>query len=204
MDDYKLTLGILLAVFGILFSLIKYRDEKRRIAFINSYNFSTTVKERFRQQHSSLSDEAVEEVFIALKDFFIFNVKNKNLSMPSQIVDKAWHAFILITKEYQVFCEGAYGRFLHHRPSEPYKKESFAFRKKAEQSLREVWKAACKNEGIDRLNPKKLPRLFAIDKLLNVKGGHYYSHLEHPPGREVSAFDIKCDSDWAGSGCSGE
>jgi hypothetical protein len=110
MDNFKLILGILCAVFGVLFSLIKYRDEKRRIAFINRYDFSTTLKERFRQEHSSLSDEAVEEVFIALKDFFI----------------------------------------------------------------------------------------------LNVKGGHYYSHLEHPMGREISAFDIKCDSDWAGSGCSGE
>ena len=37
---------------------------------------------------------------------------------PSKKVDKAWHEFLLFTREYQQFCEKRYGRFIHHNPYE--------------------------------------------------------------------------------------
>lgn len=37
---------------------------------------------------------------------------------PSKKVDKAWHEFIMFTREYAAFCEGRYGRFIHHDPYE--------------------------------------------------------------------------------------
>lgn len=36
--------------------------------------------------------------------------------MPSHAVDEAWHGLILCTARYAVFCDAAYGRFLHHHP----------------------------------------------------------------------------------------
>jgi len=38
------------------------------------------------------------------------------IGMPSHAVDEAWHGFILCTARYALFCEQAYGRFLHHHP----------------------------------------------------------------------------------------
>jgi hypothetical protein len=38
------------------------------------------------------------------------------IGMPSHAVDEAWHGFILCTARYTVFCERAYGRYLHHHP----------------------------------------------------------------------------------------
>jgi hypothetical protein len=38
------------------------------------------------------------------------------IGMPSHAVDEAWHGLILCTARYSVFCEKAYGRFLHHHP----------------------------------------------------------------------------------------
>ena len=35
---------------------------------------------------------------------------------PSRTVDKAWHEFLLFTRDYQQFCEERYGRFIHHQP----------------------------------------------------------------------------------------
>ena len=35
---------------------------------------------------------------------------------PSKKVDKAWHEFLLFTRDYQQFCEKRYGRFIHHNP----------------------------------------------------------------------------------------
>jgi hypothetical protein len=38
------------------------------------------------------------------------------IGMPSRAVDEAWHGLILCTARYAVFCERAYGEFLHHHP----------------------------------------------------------------------------------------
>ncbi len=35
---------------------------------------------------------------------------------PSALVDKAWHAFILHTREYARFCQRVAGHFIHHNP----------------------------------------------------------------------------------------
>ncbi|MEU0787772.1 hypothetical protein ABZ341_40345 [Streptomyces sp. NPDC006173] len=37
---------------------------------------------------------------------------------PSALVDHGWHAFILHTVDYAVFCERVVGRFVHHVPTE--------------------------------------------------------------------------------------
>lgn len=37
---------------------------------------------------------------------------------PSALVDIGWHAFILYTREYAEYCDNAYGKFLHHSPSD--------------------------------------------------------------------------------------
>lgn len=40
----------------------------------------------------------------------------QTIGMPSHAVDEAWHGFILCTALYSVFCDRAYGRYLHHHP----------------------------------------------------------------------------------------
>lgn len=35
---------------------------------------------------------------------------------PSQLVDEAWHAFIIHTGDYADYCTTRFGRFIHHRP----------------------------------------------------------------------------------------
>ena len=37
---------------------------------------------------------------------------------PSKKVDKAWHEFVLCTREYAAFCERRYGAFVHHDPAQ--------------------------------------------------------------------------------------
>ena len=188
---------------------LKKKDIRKKGDFIANYNFSDSLKEKVGQKHPQLTEGAIDSVFLALKDFFFFCVEERSLTMPSKVVDDAWHEFILFTKEYQDFCIGAYGKarrhFLHHTPAESYKKELILNRGKLD--MRRVWRAACENEGIDRKNPEKLPRLFAIDKLLEIEGGHFYSHMKHPLDGEVSAHNIKCASQadtWACGSCGGD
>ena len=37
---------------------------------------------------------------------------------PSKLVDEAWHAAILFTKDYHQWCMQHLGRFLHHEPND--------------------------------------------------------------------------------------
>ncbi|WP_405135414.1 hypothetical protein [Nocardia sp. NBC_01388] len=42
--------------------------------------------------------------------------EDRIIGMPSHAVDEAWHGLILCTRRYAMFCDSAYGRFLHHFP----------------------------------------------------------------------------------------
>lgn len=48
---------------------------------------------------------------------------------PSQIVDLAWHEFILFTKAYSDFCVLHFGRFIHHYPGENEGENKIGFKK---------------------------------------------------------------------------
>jgi hypothetical protein len=78
--------------------------------------------------------------------------------MPSQVVDVAWHAFILSTRTYEEFCQNAFGPFLHHMPAEAMQGAEYA-----SEGIQRTWALACKREGIDPKAPTQLPLLFAID-----------------------------------------
>ena len=36
---------------------------------------------------------------------------------PTKTIDEGWHAFILFTKDYALFCQNYLGRFIHHIPT---------------------------------------------------------------------------------------
>ncbi len=46
--------------------------------------------------------------------------------VPSPMIDTGWHAFLLFTKEYQKFCDGIAGHFLHHEPKDGSKISTIA------------------------------------------------------------------------------
>jgi hypothetical protein len=78
--------------------------------------------------------------------------------MPSQVVDDAWHEFILFTRQYQQFCERGLGRFLHHTPAEAMRSPT-----DAQDGIKRAWRLACQRDGIDPKAPQSLPLLFALD-----------------------------------------
>ena len=61
--------------------------------------------------------------------------------MPSQVVDDAWHTFILFTRNYELFCRKAFGRFLHHTPA-----EAMAGQTTATEGIKRTWRIACQLE----------------------------------------------------------
>jgi hypothetical protein len=49
-------------------------------------------------------------------NFLWMAAKSSEVSVPSPIIDEAWHVFILFTKEYMQFCHDHCGGYVHHAP----------------------------------------------------------------------------------------
>lgn len=44
---------------------------------------------------------------------------------PPRRVDKAWHVFVLFTRDYRSYCEARHGAFIHHDPMEKPDSEAY-------------------------------------------------------------------------------
>lgn len=145
---------------------------RRRLAFIDHYQFHPAIASRLRKKRPGLTAEQEALVLRGLKDYFHLCARaggRKLVAMPSQVVDDAWHEFILFTRAYETFCGKALGRYLHHTPA-----EAMGGADRARESIRRAWRLACAKEGIDAKQPSRLPLLFALDGLLAIPDGFVY------------------------------
>ena len=157
---------------------------KRRTDFIDRFAFHPAVINKFREVRPDLHPEQEEQVFAALRDYFHLcnRAGRRMVSMPSQVVDDAWHAFILFTRSYQLFCRSAFGRFLHHTPAEAMSSPT-----QAGEGLKRAWRLACEGEDINPRKPARLPLLFAIDADLKIENGFFYTPNCKPGERTEGA-----------------
>lgn len=115
---------ILPAVLGLVLLAMLWRRQKaltalRREAYIRSFTLPPRLFEPLRAQHPHLDLKHCQLVAQGLRQFFMAYLKSgqRYVSMPSQVVDDLWHEFILHTRDYQEFCDKAFGQFLHHTPA---------------------------------------------------------------------------------------
>lgn len=172
-----------------------------RANFIAAFPLRERLDRRLAARRPELDEAQRDEVFEGLRDYFLIcNLAGRRMvAMPSQAVDDAWHEFILFTRQYDSFCSRAFGRFLHHTPTEAMNTPT-----QASDGLKRAWRLACAHEKIDPKAPERLPRLFALDAALGIAGGFVYQLdcLAASGGAAGSGFcasHIGCSS-----GCSGD
>lgn len=144
----------------------------RQLAFIANYEFPSSLIQEISKRYPHLTNKDINLVFDALRDCFHIcsQARNKMVSMPSQVVDVAWHEFIPFTRNYENFCNKALGKFLHHTPTEAMRTPTIA-----QTGIKRAWRLACAKEKINPDRPLYLPLLFAIDSKLNIDDGFRYS-----------------------------
>lgn len=164
--------GVGVAVFALARRRYQLALQERRESAILDFDFYKLIGWRFSQKRQTLSAEQRQQVFRALRQYFLIclDARGRFVSMPSQVVDDAWHEFILFTRNYEQFCRLAFGRMLHHTPA-----EAMASPTLPTEGIRRAWQLACKREGIDPRKPDRLPLLFALDAELGVADGFRYS-----------------------------
>jgi hypothetical protein len=203
--------GIAAAVcFG---AITTYRQKVRREAFIRAYMFPRGVFEKIHRARPALELKEQQLVARALRQFFLAYLKSgcKRVAMPSQAADDLWHEFILFTRDYQSFCDQAFGQFLHHTPA-----VKLGGVKSDNEGLRRVWWFSCLEENINPRKATRLPLLFAIDKKVGIADGFVYDLDCRRAPRDVApnaasgsqcaeAFgDSSVDGSTDGLGCSGD
>ncbi len=169
--EYVMMIAFAIGIYAIVrHTNLNWVVTKRR-RYIDEFVFPRTISQRLQERYPHLNEAQTNDVVEGLRDYFhICNeAGRKMVSMPSQAVDVVWHEFILFTLQYQNFCKKAFGRFLHHMPAEAMKKPTVA-----QQGIKLAWKLACQHEHISPRTPHRLPRIFALDALLNIPDGFTY------------------------------
>lgn len=196
---------IILMLMLVIAAIILYRKwiGNSRQQFLEQFRMPDAVVGRFLQKHPGLSSAQEELVREGLQQYFQIcqRARGRFVSMPSQVVDDLWHDFILFTHHYRNFCDKAFGRFLHHTPVEAMSSPHLAT-----AGIRRTWFHACRIEGIDPKQPKRLPLLFALDAQLGIAQGFFYTlNCANPAtssGNTFCASSIGCGG--SDSGCAGD
>ena len=169
----------------------------KRAELIDAYQFPVNISQKVLAKYPDLSPEQVDRVMRGLREYFhICNIGGRRMiSMPSQVVDIAWHEFILFTKLYKTFCRRSLGRFIHHTPA-----EAMDCATTAQKGIKRAWRISCYREKIDPKTPARLPLLFALDTDLGITDGFRYTLNCRSSGQNgYCAGHIGC-----GSGCGGD
>ena len=177
--------------------------QARRAEYIRRYVFPRGLFQKVGATHAHLTLKDHQLVAQALRQFFLAHLQGNRrfVSMPSQVADELWHEFILYTRNYALFCNRAFGRFMHHTPAVVLGRD-----RDDNTGLRRVWWHCCKQENIDPRKPTRLPLLFALDAKLNIAGGFIYAadcarlRRQDAPG---NAGAVHCGGDMSDSGFDG-
>jgi hypothetical protein len=195
--------GVMMGGFCALVAAAALANRRRRARsrYIASFEFPQHLRAKLRDARPGLTAAQEEMVFAALRQFFQAAriARGRFVSMPSKVVDDAWHGFILSTRAYRDFCKEAFGRFLHHTPA-----EAMPGPQVATEGIRRTWNLACRLEKIDPKAARTLPLLFAIDARLDVADGYRYDLVCGPTGTSFCASHIGCGSGCGGGGCAAD
>ena len=170
----------------------------RREKYVREFVLPNGLFKKLQEKRPGVDPKHYPLVARALRQFFLCHLKSgrKFVSMPSQIVDELWHEFILYTRNYQHFCNKAFGGYLHHMPA-----VTLGRSQGDDVGLRRAWRYACLEENINPKAPSRLPLLFAIDAKLGIEEGFRYlpdCSKWKPDGRG----NVHCGSH-LGAGCGG-
>jgi hypothetical protein len=190
----------------VLFLALRAWETSLRRQFIRESTFPRFLGAKLRTQYPQLGVRDVELVLHGLRQFFMAHLRSQRqfVAMPSQVVDAAWHEFILHTRAYDAWCSAAFGNLMHHTPAEVLGRDP-----KRNDGLRRAWYWACKEESINPRKPTRLPLLFALDKKFAIPGGFSYvpdcSDIDRKSGSDAYCGTSFGDaSGGGGSGCGGD
>ncbi|MES2212524.1 MAG: hypothetical protein V4490_05240 [Pseudomonadota bacterium] len=88
----------------------------KKINQIDDFDFSKTLK-KVNADLGGLTAKYLQEGIENLKRYYVVALLDPlNEHAVSRPVDPFWHAHILHTKDYELFCQSIFGQYVHHSP----------------------------------------------------------------------------------------
>lgn len=88
---------------------------------METYPINPELRERMVariMRENDFSHELADNIINETLMFLHASVSTNAPIGPSKLVDIGWHTFILYTHDYAQYCQNAFGRFVHHEPSD--------------------------------------------------------------------------------------
>lgn len=107
---------------GLIATQMFVVDEKDSVLDLDSFEHKKFQSYKFEplvvrlQAKLKISEQEARSLFSDLMTWMYICTKVDKPINPPEIIDEAWHNFILFTKEYNKFCQSFCGRFIHHLP----------------------------------------------------------------------------------------
>jgi len=79
---------------------------------------------RVLKDHKDVSLEYAKSSRISFLRWASLQYFTEESLVPSLKVDRFWHAFLMFTDDYQKWCDGHFGKFMHHYPDDSGDEES--------------------------------------------------------------------------------
>lgn len=204
----EIVLFVLLAVGALVAFVVVRRNArvaalKSRAKFIQQYTFPAELRNRL-QRNADLTLEQSGKVLEGLRQYFLACLSAqrspiaKEVGMPSKAVDAAWHEFIVLTKEYQKFCDEAFGKYLHHTPGAMMATPTSTALANTLHQFRQPSLAPAQWAMLG-----SIPLLFAIDRELGFKDGHMYDDSALLQLESTRQMQLAATAGASGSGDSG-
>lgn len=168
------------------------RSARRGERYIAAYRFPNQIEKRVRRRLPELDVAGWALVERGLREWFVCCAWRGRtvLGMPSQLVDEAWHEFILDSVAYTSFCQGAFGEYLHHTPDE-------AMTLSMGDALADTVRAWDRSQ----LGAEQESVLWDLDQRLGAEQPLGIDELAIVSARTRSPYSTR--SDWAGAGFGG-
>ena len=117
------TTPLLMSAIAILAGYVIYGgvqlQRARRERYIRTFTLPQGLFNKLRKKPPEIDPKDHPLVARALLQIFLCHLKSGRgfVSMPSRVVDDLWHEFILYARNYQQFCNKAFGGYMHHTPA---------------------------------------------------------------------------------------
>ncbi|WP_428024038.1 hypothetical protein [Arcobacter sp.] len=161
------TTVILLLIF---FEYVR-REQLKKENFIDNYELPKQIFTNLKKHYPNLKDKDFDLIDKAYKMYLKLFIQFGRylIPIPSVILDRVQIEF-MHCKEYNNFSKQAFGFYLT-------KSKFTKMKSKNEPNIdtSTVWTLSCDYENIDAKNPEKLPKIFEIDKLINIDDGIKYT-----------------------------
>ncbi|MBH2000796.1 MAG: hypothetical protein I8H98_00835 [Moraxellaceae bacterium] len=173
------------------------RTRRDKLERIEQLKIDPMFWDELKQQYPELSLKQRRLIELGFKDYLALHVMQKQAyAMPSHAVDALWHVMLQYPIQYQQLCEQTIGRTLNHSPYDGTTRPE----EQAKQ-LFEAWKYSCMLHGYNPRNTMQLPRLFAVDQVLDWEYGQLFE-LAQMTKDFAKYMQSQSSSSSCGSSCS--